>query len=98
MWGCGMRAFWRLVGLVIAISVLFSGARARAAGASDEQRDGVADDTDEQNGVRRATSASAFLPLSQSASFEGHRAYAAGFAGYDSARQTGSFEASAEAR
>jgi hypothetical protein len=40
----------------------------------------------------------AFLPFSQAASIDQQRAYAVGFAGYDSSRHTGTFEAATEVR
>jgi hypothetical protein len=48
--------------------------------------------------VDQAASIGAFLPLTQAASVEGLRAYVLGQAGYDSARGTGTFEASTEVR
>jgi len=48
--------------------------------------------------IRAASGTGVFLPFSQAAAIEGQRAYAVGLAGYDSARKTGTFEASAEVR
>jgi hypothetical protein len=45
----------------------------------------------------QATAAGCFLPFAQPA-FVAQRAFASGIAGYDSARKTGTFEATAEAR
>jgi hypothetical protein len=75
----------------VALVVVLAAPAARAADGSDD--DGAVNFK-----AGQAASVGAFLPLSQAASIEGVRAYAVGLAGYDSARQTGTFEASTEVR
>lgn len=69
-------------------------------GVANAQIDGVerARDADPPlaSPTETAVSTGAFLPFSQAAALEGRRGYGIGFAGYDSARKTATFEASTE--
>jgi hypothetical protein len=88
-----------LQAVTIALSLALLGALGGSPAAAAEPEGDVRFDASSADDQTRSTAAAgAFLPFSQAALVEGQRAYAFGLGGYDTARETGTFEASTEVR